>query len=123
MTLLESPNIDLLVGPHESWHRVCPIARLHPDRGVCALHGGKQIAIFRTSYGELFAVSNLDPFSGAEVMSRGIVGSIGGRPTVSSPMYKQHFDLETGACLDDPEERLETFGVRDADGVIEVRFP
>ena len=43
------------------------------------------------------------PFSDANVMSRGIVGSPG-RPadTVASPMYKQVFDLATGACLDAP---------------------
>ena len=123
MTLLEPCIIDLAIEPQASWHRVCLVAKLHPDRGVCALLDGRQVAVFRTSHGELFAVANLDPLSGTEVMSRGIVGSIGGRPTVSSPMYKHRFDLQTGECLDDPGERLDTFSVRDVDDVIEICFP
>ena len=45
-------------------------------------------------------MQNLDPYSGASVLSRGIVGSRQDAPTVASPMYKQVFDLRTGACLD-----------------------
>ncbi len=51
---------------------------------------------------QLHAVDNVDPFSGASVLSRGIVGDAGGVPTVASPVYKQRFDLRTGRCLDDP---------------------
>ncbi len=123
MTLLESADLDLSVRGRDAWNPVCPLARLHPDRGVCVLVDGRQIAVFRTSYGELFAVANLDPLSGAEVMSRGIVGSFGGRPTVTSPMYKERFDLETGQCFDDAEMRLETFAVRGVNGVIEICLP
>jgi nitrite reductase (NADH) small subunit len=46
------------------------------------------------------AVSNFDPYSRANVISRGIVGTRQDAPTVASPMYKQVFDLRTGACLD-----------------------
>ena len=58
---------------------------------------------------EMFAISNYDPFSKAFVLSRGIVGSRGDRLKVASPIYKQSFDLRTGACLDDPEVSVRTF--------------
>ena len=76
-----------------AYRSICPYDRLPVDRGVAALVDGEQVAVFRTHDDELYAVSNLDPFSGAMVMSRGIVGSRGDRPTVASPVYKQVFDL------------------------------
>jgi nitrite reductase (NADH) small subunit len=94
------------------WSAVCDYDDLPPEYGVCALVGGEQVALFRTYEGRVYALSNLDPFSGAYVLARGIVGSRGGVPTVASPMYKQVFDLTTGRCLDDPEIRVPTYAVR-----------
>lgn len=103
------------------WTSICPAARLPLERGVAALLDGVQVAVFRSADDLLHAVSNLDPFSGAMVMSRGIVGSRGDRPTIASPVYKQVFDLSTGQCLDDPAVRLEVFDVRVGDdGVVQV---
>lgn len=78
---------------------VCGLARLTPDLGVAALFGDLQVALFRLADGSIYAVQNLDPFSGAHVMSRGITGSRGDEPTIASPIYKQVFSLVTGACL------------------------
>ena len=76
---------------------VCRFADLQPERGVAALlPDGVQVAVFRTHDGTLHALSNVDPFSGAAVLSRGIVGDRGGMPVVVSPIYKQAFDLRTG---------------------------
>ena len=83
-----------------AWVRVCRVDDLLVERGAAALIGGRQIALFRTYDGRLFATDQVDPFSGAAVLSRGIVGDRDGAPTVASPMYKQVFDLRTGACLD-----------------------
>lgn len=94
------------------WVDVCGYADLMPERGACALIEGRQVAVFRAYDGELFALSNFDPFSGAYVMARGILGTRGGEPTVASPMYKQVFDLRTGRCLDQPEVSLRTFAIR-----------
>ncbi|MBV8161039.1 MAG: nitrite reductase small subunit NirD [Acidimicrobiia bacterium] len=106
------------------WVDVCGLDDLRLDRGVCALVGPYQVAVFRLSPdGALFAVSNYDPFSGAYVMSRGIVGSQGDTPKVASPVYKQSFDLQTGACLDDPSETIATFPVRTVDRRVQVGFP
>lgn len=82
------------------WVRVCSLDDLEVERGRAALLGEDQIALFLTHGGRVFAVSNLDPYSGAHVMSRGIVGTRQDAPTVASPMYKQVFDLRTGLCLD-----------------------
>lgn len=83
-----------------SWVRVCAVADLEPERGRAALVEGEQVALFVTHAGAIHAVQQRDPYSGANVMARGIVGSRGDAPTVASPMFKQVFDLRTGTCLD-----------------------
>lgn len=104
-----------------NWTTVCPLSDLTPDTGVCALVGGKQVAVFRYGKGEtVYAISNFDPFGNANVLSRGIVGSIGERPVVASPLYKQHFDLSNGECLEDADKGIEAFAVRIQNGVVEV---
>lgn len=82
------------------WTQVCLLDDLASERGAAALVGGEQVALFRTHADEVYAVQQLDPFSGAYVMSRGLVGTRGETPTVASPMFKQVFDLRTGACLE-----------------------
>jgi nitrite reductase (NADH) small subunit len=99
---------------------ICRYDVLLPERGVAALLGDVQLALFRTHDGQVFAIGNQDPFSGANVMSRGIVGSRGDVPTVASPMFKQVFDLRTGVCLDDPEVSLPVYPVRIVDGQVVV---
>ncbi len=106
-----------------TWKRVCDVDRLTPDRGVAALVDGRQVAVFLLADGDLYAIDNLDPFSGANVLSRGIVGDRDGRPTVASPVYKQRFDLTTGRCLDDPDVAIATWPVRKGGGIVEVRIP
>lgn len=86
--------------PQPGWTVVCQLTDLVPERGAAALVGGEQVALFRVGDREVLAVQQLDPYSGAHVMSRGIVGSRAGAVTVASPMYKQVFDLRTGRCLD-----------------------
>lgn len=103
------------------WCSVCAYDALLPERGVAALlPGGVQAAVFRLADGSLRAVGNRDPFSGANVVSRGIVGSRGARPTVASPMFKQVFCLDSGECLDDADARLPVHRVRLRDGQVEV---
>lgn len=80
--------------------RVCTVQDLEIERGRAALVGSQQVALFLLQDGAVHAVSNLDPYSGANVISRGIVGTRGDAPTVASPMHKQVFSLRTGECLD-----------------------
>jgi nitrite reductase (NADH) small subunit len=103
---------------------VCRLADLQPERGVAALlPGGAQVAVFRTYDGAVHALSNVDPFSGAAVLSRGIVGDRGGVPVVASPIYKQAFDLRTGRCLDDDSVSVPVFAVSVVDGMVLVGSP
>jgi nitrite reductase (NADH) small subunit len=103
-----------------SWAVVCAYRRLEPERGVAALVDGTAVAVFRTHDGQLFAIDNRDPVSGAGVMARGIVGTRGEAPTVASPMHKQVYDLRTGVCLDLPGVRVAVYPVRLRDGMVEV---
>ena len=80
--------------------KVCRLDDIVPDTGVCALVGGEQVAVFRIGE-EVFAIGNRDPFSGVNVLSRGIVGDLNGELVVASPVYKQHFSLLTGRCIED----------------------
>ncbi|GEL95229.1 nitrite reductase small subunit NirD [Cellulomonas composti] len=88
----------------ERWVGVCRLVHLAYERGAAALVEGEQVALFRLVDDTVLAVQQRDPFSGAHVMARGIVGSrtVEGEsvPTVASPMHKQVFDLRTGRCLD-----------------------
>ena len=81
-----------------TWTAVCPYEDLQPERGVAALVGTEQVALFRTFDGSLYAIGNQDPFTGVFVLSRGIVGTRGDIPTVTSPLHKQVFDLRTGVA-------------------------
>jgi len=106
-----------------TWTVVCPYAKLEPERGIAALVAGEQVAIFRTFEGRLFAIGNRDPIAGAYVLSRGIVGTRGDVPIVTSPLYKQAYDLRTGECLDAPGVRVPTYPVRCHDGMVQVAAP
>ncbi len=92
---------------------VCDKADLIANSGVCALVDGEQIALFYLpdTDKEIYAISNWDPIGRANVLSRGITGDIGGQLVVASPLYKQHFSLETGACLEDDQARVKTYPV------------
>jgi nitrite reductase (NADH) small subunit len=106
-----------------AWERVCPLEDLPRERGAAAVVDGIQVALFRTFDDRVFAVQQRDPYSGANVMSRGIVGTRGERPTVASPMYKQVFDLATGECLDPlgkEPRHLTTYPVQLRAGVVHV---
>ena len=102
------------------WTAICTLDDLTPDRGAAALLGHHQVALFRLSDDGIYAISHRDPYSGANVMARGLVGTRGGVPTVASPMHKQVFSLNTGESLDDPAVRLDTWQARVVDGVVEL---
>jgi nitrite reductase (NADH) small subunit len=103
-----------------TWTVVCGFDDLLPERGVAALVGGLQVAIFRDFEGRLYAIGNQDPYTGTFVLSRGIVGSRGSAVTVASPLHKQVFDLNTGICLDDDTLAVPVYPVRIRAGLVEV---
>ena len=103
MTILKEMN-------ELDWVDVCALDDLTPNTGVGALIEHQQIAIFRVGAEKrVYALSNQDPFSQAFVMSRGIIGDLQGERVVASPIYKQHFSLATGRCLEDKDQKLLVF--------------
>lgn len=116
-----------------TWVGVCTRNQLIAERGVAVLVGETQVALFKVSgvndAGEatdfVYAVGHHDPACGANVMARGIVGSIStpegeSRDTVASPMYKDVYDLVTGECYTKPELRLPVYRTWVAGGVVYV---
>ena len=106
-----------------SWTAICATADILPNTGVCALVAGRHVAVFRlgaeTLTQQFFAIDNVDPKSGASVLARGLLGNLGERLVVASPIYKNHFDLATGECLEAPEHSVRAYAVRlDGDRVL-----
>ncbi len=103
---------------------ICPLDQIDPESGVAALVGGEAVAVFRTRGGEVYALSNYDPFGRASVLSRGIVGtrSVAGDevPFVASPLHKQAFDLRSGQCLDDETVRIPSYEIVVSHGMVLV---
>ena len=119
MSLLSDFGYDVDV---DTWLSVCPVGALLAGRGVAVLlPNRRQAALFLLDDGTLVAVDNIDPFSGAAVMSRGIVGDRNGEATVASPLLKQVFSLVDGRCLDDRSYVLSVYDVRVVDGFVEIR--
>ncbi|CAG8867389.1 Nitrite reductase (NADH) small subunit [Pseudomonas fluorescens] len=96
------------------WRQVCRQQDLVADSGVVVWLDGTQVALFYLP-GEqqsLYAIDNRDPRSGANVIGRGLVGSLQGELVVAAPLYKQHFSLSDGRCLEDPQQELQVWPVR-----------
>lgn len=103
----------------ERWQRICAIEALWPQVGAAARYRGEQIALFRVGEA-VYCIGNYDPNSEAAVLSRGMVGSLGERIVVASPIYKQHFDLRTGECLEAPHHSVRAYAVKLEDGAVWV---
>jgi nitrite reductase (NADH) small subunit len=109
--------------PVETARVICRSSLVAPERAVAARAAdGAQVALVRIASGELFAVGHFDPFSRANVVARGIVGTatVDGTEVdvIQSPMYKQAFDLRTGRCLTDQTVSLGVWAVHEEDGMI-----
>lgn len=103
-----------------TWTAVCAVNDILPDTGVCALVEGCHVAIFRVGADRFFAIDNVDPKSGASVLSRGLVGNLGEHIVVASPLYKQHIDLQTGECIESADWSVRAHHVEVRDGQVWV---
>ena len=103
------------------WVAVCLLEDIVPNTGVCALVGRNQVAVFRLDDDSVHAIGNHDPFSRANVLSRGVVGDLKDELVVASPVYKQHFSLVSGRCLEDPDVRVPVFPTRVEGGMVLVQ--
>jgi nitrite reductase (NADH) small subunit len=110
--------------PIHAWRAVCGREDLVLNSGVVALVGNTQVALFCVASisgpPHLFAVDNRDPVSGVNVIGRGLIGSLAGDLVIASPLYKQHYRLEDGTCLEDAALKLRTWPVRVVGDVVEV---
>jgi NAD(P)H-dependent nitrite reductase small subunit len=96
------------------WTDLCALSDLPPNAGLAARLGDTQIALFYLpdSDEKVFALTNFDPKSGANVLARGILGDIKGERVVASPIYKQHYRLSDGQCLEDEATKISVFQTR-----------
>ena len=97
-----------------TWKAICSLDDIVPNTGICALVKNRHVAVFHVKAGaeRLFAIDNYDPNAQASVLSRGLVGNVGERIVVASPIYKHHFDLQSGECLEAPENSVSAYPVR-----------
>ncbi|NBD19073.1 nitrite reductase small subunit NirD [Aquabacterium fontiphilum] len=106
------------------WTLVCPVNDIVPNTGVCALVDGHPVAVFRviTADGRdaFYAIDNIDPKNGANVLSRGLVGNLGEHLVVASPLYKHHLVLATGECLENPAWSVRAHHAEVRDGQVWV---
>ena len=117
MTILKEMNAT----DELDWIEICHLDDITPNTGVGAIVEDQQIALFRVGHEKrVYALSNQDPFSQAFVMSRGILGDLQGERVVASPIYKQHFSLATGRCLEDKNQKLLVFPSKIEDGRVFV---
>lgn len=107
------------------WVTVGKRSDLIPGSGVGALVGDRQVAVFWLPelYDTLYAISNYCPISGVHLIARGIVGDIGGEPVVATPLYKQHFSLLDGRCLEESEHRLQVYPARFLGAAVQIEVP
>lgn len=100
---------------------VCKLEDLTPYSGTCALVNGQQVALFRLDEGNtVYAIGNYDPIGKANVLSRGLLGDVEGQPVVASPLYKQHFNLKTGECLQEEGVSVPVYTVAIDGGDVKV---
>lgn len=102
-----------------NWLNVCHVSDLQDDSGICALVNGEQVAIFYVQ-NTVYAISNFDPFGNANVLSRGVIGDLKGQIVVASPLYKQHFNLKTGVCLEDESVILPVYANRIENDTVQI---
>lgn len=101
----------LLQLPAEPWSAVCALEAIPPEAGIGARLGSERVALFR--FGDAFyALEDREPGSDASVLSRGILGDVGGEPVVISPLYKQRVRLRDGQSLDNPQHQLRCWPVK-----------
>lgn len=106
---------------NKQWQTICSVDDLVAHSGVAALLNGKQIALFYLPENDtVFATDNFCPFAEANVLARGIIGDLKGKTVVASPIYKQHFCLESGACLEDEAVSITVFEAQIENNQIQV---
>ena len=63
----------MTTAPPQTRVHLCALTDLVPEPGAVALVDGAQVALIRTHDDEVHGIANLDPYSGAHVVARGLV--------------------------------------------------
>src|SRR3954453_22980174 len=105
-----------------AWSDVCAFEELAEGAGAAALAAGRQLALFLV-HGRVYALDNFDPASRANVLARGLTGNLQGERVVASPIYKDHYVLRSGTCLEDPTFSVTAYPARVVDGRVQVEVP
>jgi NAD(P)H-dependent nitrite reductase large subunit/NAD(P)H-dependent nitrite reductase small subunit len=119
MSMHVAVNTSARDNARERWRPAGQLEEILPNCGVCVLIDGRQIAVFRLN-DDVFAIDNHDPASGANVLSRGIVGDLRGERVVASPLHKHHYSLETGRCVEEPDMSVRTYPAHVREGCVWV---
>ena len=122
---MTSTNSTSTTQEDKSWKNICSTSDLVKDSGISALIAdNQQIAIFNIdkTTNKVFAIGNYDPIGKANVLSRGIVGCVNDEPVIASPLYKQHFSLVTGKCLQDEEHSVDVYSVRIVEDQVQLFY-
>ena len=110
-----------------NWIDICALTEIPRNTGVCAEHQGKQVAVFHilasrnNAQSLIKAVSNFDPFSKANVLSRGLITETENRYCIASPLLKQQFCLDSGVCKQDENIFIDTYESRIHNGFVQLK--
>lgn len=107
------------------WIDICSLSDIPQNSGVCAELNGQQVALFHLKanskgISEVKAVSNYDPFSKANVLSRGLISETDDSYFVASPLLKQQFCLDSGRCAQDDAISLTTYQARISGDLVQL---
>lgn len=118
-------NSDEPVRTQQGWVEICDINEIPANAGMAARLTHQQIALFHLPDHpqQVFALSNHEPNSDANVLARGLVGDVQGEPVVISPLYKQRFRLRDGRSVDDEQSALGVWPVKVEAGRVWVKEP
>jgi nitrite reductase (NADH) small subunit len=105
------------------WFKAARVDDFPENGGACVKYKDLQIAVFNFSRrNEWYACQNLCPHKMQMILSRGMVGSVGGEPKVACPFHKKTFSLKTGECLNSDECSISVFPVRVENGFVHIGF-
>ena len=103
-----------------NWKNVGPLSAI-PKRGarrLCTGHGGRPIAVFRTSDDEVFAMIDECPHKRGP-LSEGIVSG----KTVTCPLHNWVIQLDDGMAVAPDEGKTEPLSIKLINGDVYIHLP
>lgn len=96
-----------------NWFKAGLISDFPENAGACIRYKSRQIAVYNfRRKNKWYACQNLCPHKMEMVLSRGMVGDLGGTPKVACPLHKKTFSLENGNSLCGDELKIATYPVK-----------